>query len=176
MVNVLREVLDSDVNSEISSDDNRIENISSESCEEDEGSGRQLETHVGKGNTSCPVAKSTETSSSAVSLLSILKAPKPSDLSRKRSVFRNPPPRGKRKCRGNLTNDPTRIKPYHRVKEYPNEPFVVSNNKLFCNGCHEELCINKSSVKYHIASEKHKKGKGKLQEKTAKEKDLAISL
>ena len=54
--------------------------------------------------------------------------------------------------------------------------FVVSNNKLFCNGCREELCIKKSSVKNHITSEQHKKGKGKLREKTAKEKDLAISL
>jgi len=52
MANVLHKVLDSDVNSEISSDDNRIENISSESCEEDEGSGRQIETRVGEGNTS----------------------------------------------------------------------------------------------------------------------------
>jgi len=186
MANVLREVLDSDVDSEIdreqldvSSDDSSIDNISSdsESCEENEGSNRRTETHVDKGNTSSSVAaESTETSSSAVSLLNVLKAPKSSDLSRKRSVFRNPPPRGKRKCRGSSTNDPTRIKPSQRVKEYPNEPFVVSNNKLFCNGCREELCIKKSSVKNHIASEKHKKGKARLQSKTAKEKDLAISL
>ena len=44
------------------------------------------------------------------------------------------------------------------IKEYPNEPFVVSNSKLFCNGCREELCIKKSSVKNHMASAKHKKG------------------
>ena len=68
------------------------------------------------------------------------------------------------------------IKPMRRVKEYPEEPFVVSNSKLFYNGCHEELCIKKSSVTNHTAYAKHKKGIERLREKTAKEKDLAISL
>ena len=126
--------------------------------------------------TSSSVTESTERSLSS-SLLSVLKAPKASDLARKRSVLRNTP-RGKKKSRGNSTNDPTNIKPTQHIKEYPNEPFVVSNSKLFCNGCREELsmCIKKSSVENHIASAKHKKGIKRLKNKTAKEKDIAKSL
>ena len=123
---------------------------------------------------SSSVTESTERSSS-LSLLSILKVPKASDLARKHSVLRNPP-RGKKKSKGNSTNDPTNTKPTQHIKEYPNEPFVVSNSKLFCNGCREELCIKKSSVKNHIASAKHKKGIERLKKKTAKEKDIAKSL
>ena len=65
-----------------------------------------------------------------------------------------------------------------RVNEYPNEALTVSNNKLFCSGCCEELCIKKNSVKNHnnIISAKHKKGKKRLKQKIAREKDLAISL
>ena len=129
-----------------------------------------------EGNlTSSSRTEASETSSSTVSLLSILKAPTRSELSRKRLMARNPP-RGKRKCRGKSIHDPTNIKPTQRIKEYPNEPFTVSKNKLFCKGCREELCIKKSSLKNHIASSKHVKGKEMLKQKMAKEQDLAISL
>ena len=183
---VLREVLDSDDDREqddLSSDDSfdNTQSISDESCKEVEDlehrSVRRITQHVDSQNSSVAsssVTESTERSSSS-SLLSILKAPKASDLARKRSVLRNLP-RGKKKSRGNSTNDPTNIKPTQRIKEYPNEPFVVSNSKLFCNGCREELCIKKSSVKNHIASAKHKKGIERLKKKTAKEKDIAKSL
>ena len=190
MADVLREVLDSDEDREdLSSDDsfdNNIQSISDVSCIEDEDSSvMRVTQHVdSESGTNSSVVSSSVTSvtdsfgrssSSAVSLLSVLKAPKASDLSRKHSVLRNPP-RGKKKCRGNSTNDPTNIKPTQRIREYPNEPFTVSNSKLFCNGCREELCIKKSSVKNHIASAKHKKGIERLKEKTAKEKDIAESL
>ena len=183
---VLREVLDSDDDREqddLSSDDSfdNTQSISDESCKEVEDlehrSVRRITQHVDSESSSVAsssVTESTERSSSS-SLLSILKAPKASDLARKRSVLRNLP-RGKKKSRGNSTNDPTNIKPTQRIKEYPNEPFVVSNSKLFCNGCREELCIKKSSVKNHIASAKHKKGIERLKKKTAKEKDIAKSL
>jgi len=65
------------------------------------------------------------------------------------------------------------LKPAQRVREYSKEPFTVSNSKLFCNGCREELCIKKSSTKNHIASAKHKKGKERLKQKSAREKDIA---
>ena len=90
---------------------------------------------------SSSITESTEKSSSS-SLLSVLRAPKASDLARKRSVLRNLP-QGKKKSRGSSTNDLTNIKPMQLIKEYLNEPFVVSNSKLFCNSCLEELCIKK---------------------------------
>lgn len=160
----LHEILDSDNNrkqDDLSSDDS-CNSISDESCKEEEYLERQsvrwITQYVDSESgsvASSSVTESTERSSSS-SLLSVLKAPKASDLARKHSVLRNLP-QGK-KSRGNSTNDPTNIKFTQRIKEYPNEPFVVSNSKLFCNGCHEELCIKKSSVENHIASAKHKKG------------------
>ena len=69
--------------------------------------------------------------SSTVSLLNVLKAPKSSSLSRKRTEAHNSiPPRGKRKCRGTSTHDPKGVKPMQQIKEYPEEPFSVSNNKI----------------------------------------------
>ena len=88
----LREVLDSDDNREqddLSSDDS-CESISDESCKEDEDlerrSVRRIKQHVDSESgsvTSSFVTESTERSSSS-SLLSVLKAPKASDLARKR--------------------------------------------------------------------------------------------
>ena len=81
-----------------------------------------------------------------VSLLNVLKAPKLSSVSRKQTQVCNPnPPRGKRRCRGTSAHDPKGIRPIQRVKEYPDEPFSISNNKLFCKGC-RELCVKKRSV------------------------------
>ena len=173
VTSVLREVLDSDDDRErddLSSDDScdNAQSISDESCKEDEDlehqSVRRIMQHVEYESgsvASSSVTKSTERSLSS-SLLSILKALKANDLTRKCSVLRNPP-RGKKKSRGNSTNDPINIKPMQHIKEYPNEPFVVSNNKLFCNGCREELCtVN------------HKKGIERLKKKTVKEKDIYI--
>jgi len=63
-----------------------------------------------------------------------------------------------------------------RVKEYPNEPLSVSNKKLFCKACREELSIKKISANNHIKSSKHMKGKEKMKNKEDKEKNLAESL
>ena len=70
-----------------------IQNISCESSNDDEDPGWRSVTHVdNESETSSSVIsnsviESTEMYSSAVSQLSVLKAPKPSDLSRKCSVF-----------------------------------------------------------------------------------------
>ena len=101
MSNILQEVLDSDDHGEdnyLSSDNsckscNNVHSISSESCEADKDSHRQSVTRVdsaGNGNSSVAsssVTELTEQNSSPVSLLRVLKAPKPSDLSRKHSVL-----------------------------------------------------------------------------------------
>ena len=45
------------------------------------------------------------------------------------------PPSGKRRSRGSNDTEPKSVKPEHRVREYPKEPFVVSNSAQFCRGC-----------------------------------------
>ena len=89
----------------------------------------------------------------AVSLLSVLKAPTPSNLSCKRKIARNRPVVGKKRMKStNSQSNPKAVKPQQRVNEYPKEPFTVESGKLFCQGCHEELPLKKSSIEYHIKS------------------------
>jgi len=98
--------------------------------------------------------------------MSVLKAPIISSLSRKRVQARNPP-LGKRRCRETSTYDPKGIDPVKWVKEYPNEPLSVSNKKLFCKACREELSVKKSSVDNRIKSSKLVKGKERMKNKEA---------
>ena len=150
---VLREVFDDDDDGEQSSDDSCFTVESYTDKEDDDLESQSTSQNMAaseSGVESSSVSEligrrsSSSSQSSAVSLLSVLKAPTASDLSRKRTVLRNPP-RGRKKTKGNSINDPTHVKPLQRVKEYPNEPFIVSNSKLFCHGCREELCLKKSS-------------------------------
>ena len=126
-------------------------------------------------STSTSTTSSEAQTSSAQSLLDVLKAPPRSSLSRKRTIARNPP-RGKRKSRGSSTNDPKSVKPAQRVKEYQDEPFTVSNCKLFCMGCREEIYVKKSSIENHLRSLKHRKGKERLKQKELKEISISKSL
>ena len=54
--------------------------------------------------------------------------PKPSH---KRKVQSNPP-KGVKRCRGQTMNDPKKISPSDRVRQYADEPFEVSAGKFFC--------------------------------------------
>ena len=72
---------------------------------------------------------------SGVSLLSVLKAPTPSDLSRKRKIARNLPVGKKRVKSTNSQSNSKTAKPQKRVNEFPKEPFTVESGKLFCRGC-----------------------------------------
>ena len=74
------------------------------------------------------------------------------------------------------TTPKVRIGPAQPVREYPNEPFSVSNKKLFCKACREELSIKKSSVENHIKLSKYVKGKERISKKETREKDLSESL
>ena len=118
---------------------------------------------------------STYSGNSSVSLLSVLKAPDMSELSRKRKIIKNPPS-GKRRSRSSCQSNPKGIKPQQRVKEYPTEPFIISSGKLFCHGCREELPLKKSSISYHIKSTKHSNGKKKLEQQKVKDQDIVQSL
>ena len=107
------------------------------------------------------VINSSLSTSCGVSLLSVLKAPTPSDLSRNRKIARNPLPVGKKSVKStNTQSNPKTIKSQKRVNEYPKEPFTVASGKLFCQGCCEELSLKKSSMEYHIKSGKHEGKKG----------------
>jgi len=118
---------------------------------------------------------STCSGNSSVSLLSVLKAPDMSELSRKQKIMKNPPI-GKRRANCNSQSNPKGIKPQQKVNEYSTEPFIVSSRKLFCQACREELPLKKSSINYHIKSSKHSEGKKRLEQKKVKDRDIAQSL
>ena len=71
---------------------------------------------------------------------------------------------------------PPSVKPQQRVTEFAGENVVVSNGKLFCKSCREELNLKKSIVKNHLKSGKHLEGKRKLLVKEKREQDIAQSL
>jgi len=114
--------------------------------------------------------------SSGISLLSVLKAPTQSDLSRKRKIARNLPVGKKRVKSTNSQGNPKTTKPQKRVNEFPKEPFTVESGKLFCQGCRKELPLKKSSIKYHIKSGKHGDGKKRLEKMKANDQNIGQSL
>ena len=117
-----------------------------------------------------------EDSSRAVSLLDRLKSPTASDLSRKRKVHCNPPT-GKRRSSGRHGMKEPKIKPSHRVSEFPDEELSVSAvGRLFCKACRETLSVKRSTIANHVKSTKHQQSKEKLQKKQAREKDIASAL
>ena len=68
------------------------------------------------------------------------------------------------------------MKPDQRIKEYCNEHFTVSNGKLFCEACREQLNLKKSSMNNHVQSAKHKDRKVKLQEKEKQDQTIVQAL
>jgi hypothetical protein len=57
---------------------------------------------------------------------------------RKRKVAQNLP--SERKCYKppRHSNDPKRVTPEQRLKEFPDQKLVVSGGQLFCTACREE--------------------------------------
>ena len=90
-------------------------------------------------------------------------------------VDQNPPPKGKR-SRGAQPTDPKSVSATQRVSEFPNKNLTVSNSKLFCRACREELALKKNMTTNHVQSAKHQAGKSRLVSKEAKEKDIAEAL
>ena len=43
--------------------------------------------------------------------------------------------------KGSVISDPKGVSPLDRVKAYPGENFTVSNSKLFCSACREEVAV-----------------------------------
>ena len=89
-------------------------------------------------------------SSSTRSVFDALKAPTLSDLTWKRSVHCNLPPKGKHRALGERSSEPKSITASQRVIEFLEECLKVSGagkSKLFCKVCHEELslCYNRNN-------------------------------
>ena len=110
-----------------------------------------------------------------VSLLNYLKPPQASTLARKRKITVNPP-KGMKRYKGVTTNDPKSVCPSDRVKAYPTEPFSVSNKKLFCSSCQEELPLKKRSIDVHVKSMKHINSTKRLKQKGERELHIARAL
>jgi len=160
-------VINSLTDSSSDSDESYDENDSSDGLEvvEEMSTGKARSTHSEENNTNSNIT--------VRSLLTVLKAPKQSDLTRKRKVAVNPPT-GKRKCKS--AKGLASVKPLQRTTEFPNESLVVSNGKLFCNSCREEIGLKKSVIKNHVSSTKHVNGKLKMQAKDKRERDIAEAL
>ena len=87
------------------------------------------------------------------------------ELTRKRKIDWNPPPKGKRRARGEGSSEPKIVSPRQRLNEFPNECLAVygkEGSKLFCNACREELSLRRNIVLNHVASRKHKCSQEKL--------------
>ena len=78
-----------------------------------------------------------------ISLLSRLKYPAKSDLSRKGKIQHNPP-KGKKRSSTHHKKDP-KVKASEHVKEFPNENLAVSGSHLFCNACREIFFLSKEA-------------------------------
>jgi len=81
--------------------------------------------HVPATTSSLSTAAVSLLSTTTASLLTVLKAPRQSDLARKRKVTVNHPPKGKHSSKNVNSKATTCIKPDQRVKEFPNEHFAV---------------------------------------------------
>ena len=75
-----------------------------------------------------------------------------------------------------ITSNPLSVSPTQRAKEFKNECICVSEGKLFCRACREELSLKKSTILLHVASSKHIAGKEKLASKEKREIDIAQAL
>ena len=144
-------------------------------CSSSTSSGSEMaQSSLSSANCSSLCSKS----DASTSLLSKLRAPQPSDLSRKRKLAPcGPASKGKRRAapRGTHT-DPKSVTPAQRVSEFPDEQLKVSACKLFCTACLEEVGLKRSIIQNHVKSTKHMAGKMRLERKEARERDISEAL
>jgi len=143
--------------------------------ESDEGTGfEELDCSVDSELTS-GITSADAVTSLPKSILCTLRAPRLSEIARKRRVRTNPPKGKQRSCLWGLC-DPKSVRPAQHIKEHPEEELTISNGKLFCRACREELSPKSNVVNNHIKSVKHIEGKEKLKTKEKKERDIASAL
>ncbi len=125
---------------------------------------------------SSSAAVTTTSSSAAVTVMDRLQAPPPSELSRKRKIHTNPPPKGKRRSSSRGYCDPKSVNPTQRVREFPDEELTISAINLFCKACRECVGLKRSIVLNHVKSVKHAESKKRLLGKEASERDIAVAM
>ena len=86
------------------------------------------------------------TKKSTISLLDRLKAPRSTDLVRKRVTEKNPPCDAKWRKPTRSVHNPKSIMPANRVVQYGAEPFVASQGKLFCQACRKRVALKRVSL------------------------------
>ena len=150
--------------------------MESELSDQESSTARPSTTTCGTTDTETEASSSSNPPRPVISMLDRLRAPTLADISRSRKTKSNPPPKGKRRCMGTLHSDPKGVSPAQRIKEYSEEPFLISNSRLFCSACREELSLKRSVINNHIQSGKHNNGIEKLKTKELKEKHIADML
>ena len=133
------------------SENNRLRYLLRESAHARDSRGRMAEASAGgesAGESANISSDQPETRNNEIfTVFNSLKAPKLSDLTRKRKVDSNPPPKGKRRARGEDANEPITVTASQRVKEFPGESLATAGKggaKLFCTACREELSLKET--------------------------------
>ena len=80
-------------------------------------SSSESSTATSSQSTATRESSSTMNSDKVSSFLDRLKVPQPSQLSRKRTINYNPPPKGKQRSRGTQLSDPKSVSPKQRVSD-----------------------------------------------------------
>ena len=96
-------------------------------------------SNLGDLSISCsdPCAATDTGATKPPSILSVIRAPKSSDLARTRKIASNPPT-GKKKSKALVASEPSNVDVRDHLKQFPNEPFAVGkSDKLFCKACRE---------------------------------------
>lgn len=97
-----------------------------------------------------------------------LSEPAKAVIARERQVQSNPADK-KRNVRG--TVDPN-VSSWERIKEFKDEYLTTVSGKLRCDACKEIISKKKSSVKKHVASQKHLKSKDAIRRE--KKRDQSV--
>ena len=124
-----------------------------------------------KSATSSTCHTDSEGTDSALCLLQRLHSPLPSEL-----AIKTNPPVGAKRGKGRCSVTPKTVSVGDRLKAYPEENCVSSNNRLFCSACREVVALKKSVIELHISSQRHKRGKERLGTNVAREKSICESL
>ena len=57
---------------------------------------------------------------------------------------------GKRKKTSHLNSEPKVVSVYERIKEFPDQSFIINLGKLYCTCCSTEISLKKSTIANHI--------------------------
>ena len=131
---------------------------------DDDEDGEEVQEGQGQGNNEL-----------VVNALTLLRAPRKSDLARKRKVNVNPRKHQTRIVHAKTSTAPN-VSVAVRIQEFPQECFkdtAIGKGAFFCEACREEISVKRSTIINHINTHKNLSGKEKLHQKAKRERDLA---